>query len=600
MQFFSARLLPKVKPLLLTLALGLGGTEAALAQSFCGTPSSPDPLRGNAATSYTTASCYTVRVYFHIVRASNGSGGQNVSVLPQVMNRLAAVYAPYSVYFQNTGSDEIRNDTYVSNFSINDAAKYNALINTNVVGNAINIYLLDDNSSFGGGKAAGNPSTALVLGGTFYKAGVAQPLVNSPIIAHEMGHSLGLYHTFETYFGAELANGANCQSRGDLVCDTPAESPAYNFTDDASCRFPTQFRDPNGTLQNPDVGNVMDYITPSCMTHFTTGQGNRVLATLASSSVLTNVISAAPAPPVFTVSPALPAALCLNASQSFDVYVNNNQGATGYTWSLFPNDANATIVSGNGTAHVVVRFAPGNYTKTLSVVANYTCGTSSPIAQSISVHTGGVPSTPPDFGLIQTAAGSSNSSPEYALRVNNGNETDYFTVEMYGPNSAMRVNVDLNDPYGFTTLATSLRGPTSFNVTVVRYNSCGAGASATKVITVPGPGNPGTPGTPGGPGGEEPYATKPKEASADETRVAATGQLTAYPNPANASLAIPVAKEAVGGAVQLVDNLGRVVQQIPVTSEQVLHLDTHELANGLYHLILPGSPGKGQTIQIKH
>jgi len=76
--------------------------------------------------------------------------------------------------------------------------------------------------------------------------------------------------------------------------------------------------------------------------------------------------------------------------------------------------------------------------------------------------------------------------------------------------------------------------------------------------------------------------------------------LNAYPNPANDALQVPVAAPAAGGTVRLLDQLGRVVRQVPVGQHTSLSLDTRELADGLYQLRVPGTPNKGQTIQIRH
>lgn len=51
------------------------------------------------------------------------------------------------------------------------------------------------------------------------------------VIAHELGHALGLYHTHESNLVAndgsetseEFVDGSNCCEGGDLVCDTPAD-----------------------------------------------------------------------------------------------------------------------------------------------------------------------------------------------------------------------------------------------------------------------------------------------------------------------------------------------------------------------------------------
>ena len=77
---------------------------------------------------------------------------------------------------------------------------------------------------------------------------------------HEIGHWLGLFHTFE--------NG--CQPPGDGVDDTPYEA------------VPTQgcpsFKDTCPAPGTDPVHNFMDYAWDSCMTSFTPGQGVRIRA----------------------------------------------------------------------------------------------------------------------------------------------------------------------------------------------------------------------------------------------------------------------------------------------------------------------------------
>lgn len=79
-------------------------------------------------------------------------------------------------------------------------------------------------------------------------------------LTHEMGHALGLYHTFG--FFSNGCEETNCETQGDQVCDTPPTLSNTSCTT-ASC--------PEAMLEN-----YMDYTPEDCKDTFTQGQAERM------------------------------------------------------------------------------------------------------------------------------------------------------------------------------------------------------------------------------------------------------------------------------------------------------------------------------------
>ncbi|MFY7988831.1 MAG: M43 family zinc metalloprotease [Flavobacterium sp.] len=219
---------------------------------------------------------YCLKVYFHVIRRSDGTGGQTVAAVNQAFQLLNQDFNPHNISFSWDNSiDYINNTSYYNSPSSN-------IFTVNNHQDGIDIYLYDDNSSAGGLANGVGGSSEFYVSGKFWNSPF-QSLITSHVISHEMGHVLFLWHTHHGTFPeggndnpcAELVNGSNASTCGDYVTDTPAD-PHIQFNVNTSCQWLGSGTDANGQSYNPDEQNIMAYTTPQCMSYFTQLQGLRM------------------------------------------------------------------------------------------------------------------------------------------------------------------------------------------------------------------------------------------------------------------------------------------------------------------------------------
>ena len=211
-----------------------------------------------------------VNVYFHVV--SNGTAGNvSDSYITAQMNVLNTAYGSTGWTFNLIATDRTSNSTWYNNcYGTSEAAMKSAL--RQGTADDLNIYTCNPSGGILGYAtfpssytSAPSKDGVVILWSSLpipAAQGGAAPYNEGDTATHEVGHWMGLYHTFQ--------GGCNA-SAGDYVSDTAAErSAAYGCPAGRDTCTGNKFPglDP--------IYNFMDYTDDSCMFEFTSGQTARM------------------------------------------------------------------------------------------------------------------------------------------------------------------------------------------------------------------------------------------------------------------------------------------------------------------------------------
>lgn len=208
---------------------------------------------------------------------------------------------------------------------------------------------------------------AVMLGNSF----ISQSRIT---IAHELGHALNLYHTFEgDNSGASCPTGNQC---GSGLGDCCADTPPHIRTTVSTCTDVANSCD-GGTPAELHIPNYMDYSADACQNMFTADQKTRMIAALTTlrSSFLESNGNMSLVP---VVSPGIAFSgssgfLCAGNTVDFtdnstcapNTFINTPWTATSHNWT-FTNNAGTTYTSTDQNPSITF-LNPGTYDATLSI-----------------------------------------------------------------------------------------------------------------------------------------------------------------------------------------------------------------------------------------
>ena len=278
-----------MKRLLVTFAFLLAFVVKSFAQDLCGTPAitNTENVRKLSLPQKRSAnSNYLLRLYFHAIRSSSGTGGVTTSNVESAFSRLNSDFNSHGIYFIWDGMvDSINEDIYYYNNPDTCTSIFN--VHNHINGIDVYLYPISPNYNYlyvGGSQGVGMNSAYYVVGKSYNI-----PSCMNSTISHEMGHVLNLWHTHHgtvtegnsTDYGydanqcAELVNGSNSSSCGDYVEDTPAD-PGLSSSNVNNCVYTGYGTDANNQAYAPDVDLIMSYAPKPCRTRFSTKQGERM------------------------------------------------------------------------------------------------------------------------------------------------------------------------------------------------------------------------------------------------------------------------------------------------------------------------------------
>ena len=208
----------------------------------------------------------TIDVYWHVINNGSSLAAGNIpdSQISNQISVLNAAYAPWGWQFRLVATDRTTNAGWyvaepgtTAETQMKNALRRGTADDLNIYSNNPGSDLLGW-ATFPASYASSPKKDGVVLLFSSVPGGSAAPYNLGDTGTHEVGHWMGLYHTFQ----------GGCSKTGDYVADTaPERSAAFGCpTGRDTCK--------SGGVD--PINNFMDYSDDACMFEFTAGQDARM------------------------------------------------------------------------------------------------------------------------------------------------------------------------------------------------------------------------------------------------------------------------------------------------------------------------------------
>lgn len=229
---------------------------------------------GDPVTSDLEEVTFSIPVFTHVILGSGGTGDVPDSMIQAQIQVLNDAYAGHTgganmkMSFFNAGIDRTTNAEW---FTVTPDSSAERDMKTSLRkggADTLNMYLANIGDGLLGWATFPQDFTSdpmmdgVVILNTSLPGGASAPFDEGDTATHEVGHWVGLFHTFQS----------GCSSPGDLVKDTPRVAQPNFGCPTAIDSCPSAA----GDIKRPDlITNFMDYVDDSCMNEFTPGQKTR-------------------------------------------------------------------------------------------------------------------------------------------------------------------------------------------------------------------------------------------------------------------------------------------------------------------------------------